>query len=92
MDDRIIETIPYGQHITLTCRKHPDLRWSTKNISHIGARSLFFDGDGRPEFGIIGRDEETGRLGKFYKGATEKVLECECSLVNLISLDPQPKS
>lgn len=33
---------PYGQHIALTCRNHPELRWNTKNISYIGARSIFF--------------------------------------------------
>jgi hypothetical protein len=33
---------PYGHHIALTCRNHPSLRWSTKNIDFIGARSLFF--------------------------------------------------
>lgn len=35
---------PWGQHIALTCRNHPELRWHTKNISHIGARSIFFAG------------------------------------------------
>lgn len=35
---------PYGQHIVLTCVNHPDLRWTTKNIDFIGARSIFFSG------------------------------------------------
>jgi len=35
----------YGKHIVLTCKLHPDLRWSTKNISYIGARTLFFNGN-----------------------------------------------
>jgi hypothetical protein len=35
---------PYGRHITLTCRNHPHLRWSTKNIDFIGARSIFYFG------------------------------------------------
>jgi hypothetical protein len=30
-------------HIALYCVNHPHLRWSTKNISYIGARSVFFD-------------------------------------------------
>jgi hypothetical protein len=34
----------YGAHIALTCEDHPDLRWTTKNIDFIGARSLFFAG------------------------------------------------
>lgn len=41
-DGRIIKTAAYGQHIQLRCKCHPNLRWSTKNISHIGARSLFY--------------------------------------------------
>jgi hypothetical protein len=32
----------YGMHIDLMCSNHPNLRWSTKNIDFIGARSLFF--------------------------------------------------
>lgn len=43
VDDRITKSAPYGQHIALTCRNHPELRWSTKNIMFIGARSIFFD-------------------------------------------------
>jgi hypothetical protein len=35
---------PYGVHIRLTCRNHPHLRWSTKNIDYIGARSIFYTG------------------------------------------------
>lgn len=31
-------------HVSLTCRNHPDLRWMTKNIDYIGARSIFFRG------------------------------------------------
>lgn len=34
----------YGEHISLTCRNHPNLHWHTKNIDYIGARSLFFTG------------------------------------------------
>jgi len=42
---RITQKAPYGQHITLTCKKHPLLNWSTKNISPIGARSIFYNLD-----------------------------------------------
>lgn len=38
-------TQPYGEHILLTCAEHPELRWSTKNIDFIGARSIFFAGE-----------------------------------------------
>lgn len=43
-DCTIDRTQPYGQHIGLTCRNHPTLTWSTKNIDYIGARSIFFNG------------------------------------------------
>jgi hypothetical protein len=42
-DGRIVKQAPYGQHIDLRCKNHPHLRWSTKNISHIGARKVFYD-------------------------------------------------
>jgi hypothetical protein len=42
---RITTKAPYGQHIMLTCKNHPNLRWSTKNIDYIGARHIFFDLD-----------------------------------------------
>ena len=41
-DNRIITTVQYGEHIELRCKNHKDLRWSTKNIDHVGARSIFF--------------------------------------------------
>lgn len=40
---------PYGQHIALTCKNHPNLRWSTKNIDFIGARSIFYFSETEPE-------------------------------------------
>jgi hypothetical protein len=40
---------PYGQHIALTCKNHPNLRWSTKNIDFIGARSIFYFSETLPE-------------------------------------------
>lgn len=39
----IDKTRPEGAHIPLTCINHPDMRWFTKNIDYIGARSIFFD-------------------------------------------------
>jgi len=33
----------YGEHIRLQCKNHPNLRWSTKNIDFIGARTIFYD-------------------------------------------------
>lgn len=43
MCDRITKKAPYGQHIDLYCVNHPEKRWSTKNISHIGARKIFYN-------------------------------------------------
>lgn len=40
---------PYGEHILLKCAKHPWLRWHTKNIDFIGARTLFFKGSVNPD-------------------------------------------
>lgn len=48
-DTRIDPEQPYGVHIDLTCRNHPHLRWFTKNIDYIGARSIFHDRDYGPE-------------------------------------------
>jgi hypothetical protein len=42
-DDRIVAYAEYGEHIPLTCRNHPDKRWSTKNIFCIGARTIFYN-------------------------------------------------
>lgn len=40
-DDRIDKTIDRTDSATLRCANHPNLRWHTKNISYIGARSIF---------------------------------------------------
>lgn len=38
----------YGEHIELTCKNHPEKKWSTKNIDYIGARSIFFNLNNAP--------------------------------------------
>jgi hypothetical protein len=38
---RLRDDVPYGQHIAVRCKNHPDKVYSTKNIAPIGARSLF---------------------------------------------------
>jgi hypothetical protein len=43
--DTIDPSQPWGQHIKLTCKNHPDMTWHTKNISYIGARSIFYTGE-----------------------------------------------
>ena len=47
---------PWGEHIDLTCKNHPDKRWSTKNIDYIGARSIFYRGEWGTECDCPGRD------------------------------------
>jgi len=42
-DQRIVPWASYGEHIDLMCSKHPDKRWSTKNILYIGARNIFYN-------------------------------------------------
>lgn len=48
-DPRITKKAPYGRHIGLRCRNHPELTWSTKNISPIGCRTLFYNLGGYPD-------------------------------------------
>ncbi|MDE3023600.1 MAG: hypothetical protein KGI54_17440 [Pseudomonadota bacterium] len=45
IDDRIVTWAERGQHIKLTCKNHPQLRWSTKNIGGIGCRTIFYNLD-----------------------------------------------
>ena len=58
-DGRLTRKAPYGQHIALTCKNHPELRWSTKNIAPIGCRTIFFSlfGEGaQPECNCPAKD------------------------------------
>lgn len=51
MDDRITKKEPRGKHIELYCVNHPEKRWSTKNISHIGARTIYYNLQGDAKMG-----------------------------------------
>lgn len=61
------------RHVILTCKHHPELRWSCKSIafspghSYNGIRNIFFDGYVRAE-------------DKVFK----PVRECPCSPADLI--------
>jgi len=44
-DDRITKKARGTDHIKFTCKNHPNLEWSTKNISPFGSRSIFFNGE-----------------------------------------------
>lgn len=41
-EHRICDKCEWGKHISLTCKNHPNLKWSTKNIDDIGCRSIFY--------------------------------------------------
>lgn len=80
-EDRIDVNRPRGEHIPLTCKNHPELRWSTKNIgalredgSPMLARNIFF-------FGVATEKEPTGEM--FPKDENGEYLpaprECPCS-------------
>jgi hypothetical protein len=45
----LTDAVPYGQHVDLCCKNHPELWWSTKNIAPIGARTIFFVDWPKPE-------------------------------------------
>lgn len=42
-DGRLTDKAVYGRQIKLTCKNHPNKFWSTKNISPIGCRTIFWD-------------------------------------------------
>jgi len=56
-DDRIVKTVPRHQMIILRCKNHPELRWATKNIEYIGARSIFYNSK-EPECSCKAKDLE----------------------------------
>lgn len=73
-EGRITNNAEYGVHIALTCKHHPHLRWSTKNIGSIGQRSIFFFGDNE---------------GNHYcKPSGEVIIECECPQSDLVVVNP----
>ena len=62
-DDRICKEHDRDSFLALACKDHPELRWGTKNIGFIGARSFFFN--------IFN--------GGHYSQIKEGVIECPCS-------------
>jgi hypothetical protein len=43
LENRLNPRYDFGEHIPLSCRNHPDKRWSTKNIAPLGCRSIFYN-------------------------------------------------
>ena len=82
------------RHVTLTCRNHPDLRWSCKEIAitngrYNGQRNIFFDGH-RDGGELILRPCPDALLG-FAEGYLVDGIEhfeCKCSARHLIVIEP----
>lgn len=66
------------RHVTLTCKNHPDLRWSCKEIAfdegygYNGMRNIFFNGD-----------VKTGEMGELTENFTWSG-ECKCPATDLV--------
>jgi hypothetical protein len=83
-DDRIVKSIDRTTAVNLYCEHHPNLRWNTKNIGGIGARSIFF----------LGRALEAGEAlfeSDFGPAGISRmsVRECPCPASNLRPLEDQ---
>jgi hypothetical protein len=82
-EDTIDPEQPWGEHIMLTCKNHPNLRWHTKNISYIGARSIFFSG------GYIDVVDDTTprtddiKFKRVWASAMSGLHECKCGIGSL---------
>lgn len=65
------------RHVTLTCKNHPNLRWSCKEIAftegygYNGMRNIFFNGD---------LNGETGELTERFTWS----MECACPASDLV--------
>ena len=77
------------RHVLLTCKNHPNLRWSCKEIAftpghgYNGTRNIFFQGepDGR---GLYGDKSGIYCSTYFPDRADPVVQECPCSPKDLI--------
>jgi len=78
------------RHVILTCKNHPELRWSTKecavtNGKYNGQRNIFFEG--RPVYNLNGTpkmyEDASGLSCTMFKD--EKLIhECDCLLGDLV--------
>ena len=74
------------RHVILTCKNHPELRWSCKEIAftdkygYNGARNIFFDGtpDGK------GMYHDGSGLSCTHVKDGKAVTECSCPSSDLI--------
>ena len=77
------------RHLILTCRNHPQLRWSCKEIAwseqggYNGVRSIFFLGE--PSGKGMYEDMSGLDCTKYFPDREEKIVhECTCSGKDLI--------
>jgi hypothetical protein len=79
------------RHVSLTCKNHPDLRWSCKEIafeggSYNGSRSIFFKGiavldeEGLPKLYA----DKSGTMTSGLMADNTAVIECSCPASDLI--------
>lgn len=80
LDNRLCKTCPDG-HISYTCKNHPKLHWSGKNMP---GRSLFF-------FGAMPSEGKPTTYSDGHKGINPLlwpdgsiVRECECPYSDLV--------
>jgi hypothetical protein len=88
------------RHVILTCKKHTNLRWSTKEIAvfqgkYTGIRSIFFlgepvlDADGKPQMhsdgsGLMCNDVAPIRDDGGQVTGYRVIYECTCSPTDLV--------
>jgi hypothetical protein len=82
------------RHRILTCKDHPELRWSTKDCAwtdggYNGSRSLFFTGVSRGRMYNDGSGLDCSMLVEHRDAdgnitSTEFVRECDCPTSNLV--------
>ena len=73
------------RHRILTCKNHPELRWSTKDIAweargYNGMRSLFFEGISKGQMFSDG----SGLDCTTVREDGSIVRECDCSVASLV--------
>jgi hypothetical protein len=94
-EDRIDVTQERGAHIRITCKNHPELRWSTKNIGSMNedgsfymSRNIFFFGvatEANPSGEMYPKDENGNHITPFPA-------ECPCSARDLRVVKPATKN
>ena len=84
-DSTITNKADYGRHIPLRCKNHKNLRWATKNIDNIGARTIFFSG-------VLGKELSNDDLivKKGHFGMVNKH-ECICDTKDLEVVEDEIK-